>query len=99
MRDVTERTRNLRRLALVDETSARIGTTLDIGRTAEELLDVAIARLADVGAVHLLATVIDGDQHTPHSHVQKIHPRRRAAGRPACASTPTRKPTRSTPES
>ena len=63
MMDVTERVRNQRRLALVDEASARIGTTLDIRRTAEELLDVAIARLADVGSVDLLATVIDGD-HT-----------------------------------
>jgi Stage II sporulation protein E (SpoIIE)/GAF domain len=56
----------------VDEASARIGTTLDIGRTAEELLDVATARLADVGAVDLLATVIDGDQHVPHGLDQKM---------------------------
>ena len=70
--DVTERTRNQRRLALVDEASARIGTTLDITRTAEELLDVAIARLADVAAVDLLATVIDGDQHVPHALDQKM---------------------------
>src|SRR5260221_7137341 len=66
--DVTERARSQRRLALVDEASARIGTTLDIGRTAEELLDVAIARLADVGAVDLLAPAIDGDQHVPPPH-------------------------------
>jgi PAS domain S-box-containing protein len=72
MQDVTERARNQRRLALVDEASARIGTTLDIGRTAEELLDVATARLADVGAVDLLATVIDGDQHVPHALDQKM---------------------------
>jgi hypothetical protein len=31
----------------------RIGTTPDITRTAEELLDVAIPRLADAGAVDL----------------------------------------------
>ena len=59
--DITERARNQRRLALVDEASARIGTTLDIRRTAEELLDVAIPRLADVGAVDLLAAVIESD--------------------------------------
>jgi Stage II sporulation protein E (SpoIIE)/PAS fold/GAF domain len=83
--DVTERTRNQRRLALVDEASARIGTTLDIGRTAGELLDVATARLADVGAVDLLATVIDGDQHVPHAHDQKMQrvALRWPAGRPA----------------
>jgi GAF domain-containing protein len=86
MMDVTERARNQRRLSLVDEASARIGTTLDIGRTAEELLDVAIARLADVGAVDLLATVIDGGQHAPRAHDQKLMQRvalRWPAGRPA----------------
>jgi Stage II sporulation protein E (SpoIIE)/PAS fold/GAF domain len=63
MREVTEQARNQRRLALADEASARIGTTLDITRTAEELLEVAIPRLADAGSVDLLVTVIEGDQH------------------------------------
>ncbi|HEV2244520.1 MAG TPA: SpoIIE family protein phosphatase [Streptosporangiaceae bacterium] len=76
MREVTEQARNHRRLALADEASARIGTTLDITRTAEELLEVAIPRLADAGAVDLLATVIDGDQHAPHAHDQKMRLRR-----------------------
>jgi len=63
MREVTEQVRSQRRLALADEASARIGTTLDITRTAEELLDVAIPRLADAGAVDLLVAVIEGDRH------------------------------------
>src|SRR5215469_7266918 len=86
MLESTEHTHNQQRLALVDEASARIGTTLDIGRTAEELLDVAIARLADVGAVDLLAAVIDGGQHAPHAHDQTMMQRvalRWPAGRPA----------------
>jgi hypothetical protein len=83
MVDATERARNQRRLALVDEASARIGTTLDIGRTARELLDVAIAHLADVGAVDLLATVIDGGQHAPHARVMQRVALRWPAGRPA----------------
>ncbi|HEX4656964.1 MAG TPA: PAS domain-containing protein, partial [Streptosporangiaceae bacterium] len=37
MLEVTERIQSQRRLALADEASARIGTTLDITRTAEEL--------------------------------------------------------------
>jgi GAF domain-containing protein len=78
MREVTERAHNQRRLALADEASARIGTTLDITRTAGELLDVAIPRLADVGSVDLLTTVIDGDQHAPHAHDQKMRLRRAA---------------------
>ena len=72
MREVTERARSQRRLALADEASARIGTTLDITRTAEELLQVAIPRLADAGAVDLLPTVIKGDRHTRHAHDQKM---------------------------
>jgi hypothetical protein len=60
MREVTGPTRNRRRLAVTDEASARIGTTLDTTQTAQELLDVAIPRLADAGAVDLLTVVIDG---------------------------------------
>src|SRR5215469_3593371 len=69
---VVVRARNQRRLALADEASARIGTTLDITRTAQELLDVAIPRLADAGAVDLLATVIDGDRR-PHNQELRLH--------------------------
>jgi hypothetical protein len=61
MREVTGYAVNQRRLALADEASTRIGTTLDVTRTAEELLEVALPRLADVGAVDLLATVIERD--------------------------------------
>jgi len=87
MRDVTEQAQNQHRLALADEACARIGTTLDITRTAGELLDVALAHLADAGAVDLLATVIEGDQHAQHAHDQKMRLQRVAvrwpAGRPA----------------
>ena len=86
MVDITERARNQRRLALVDEASARIGTTLDIRRTAEELLDVAIPRLADVGAVDLLAAVIESDGSAPRAHDQALMQRvalRWPAGRPS----------------
>jgi hypothetical protein len=72
MREVTEQARSQRRLALADEASARIGTTLDIARTAEELLEVAIPRLADAGAVDLLATVLEGDRQAPHARDQKM---------------------------
>ena len=61
MRDVTEQALSQRRLALADQASAHIGRTLDTAQTAEELLDVAVPELADVGAVDLLGTVIDGE--------------------------------------
>jgi hypothetical protein len=61
MRDVTERALGQRRLAFADQASAHIGRALDTAQTAEELLDVAVPQLADVGAVDLLGTVIDGE--------------------------------------
>ncbi|MFD7434005.1 SpoIIE family protein phosphatase [Streptomyces sp. NPDC059861] len=49
-----------RRLALIADASARIGTTLELDRTASELADVAVPELADVAAVDLLDSVIGG---------------------------------------
>jgi hypothetical protein len=88
MREVTEQVRNRRRLALADETSARIGTTLDITRTAEELLEVAVPRLADAGAVDVLATVIEGDRHAPPAQDQEMHFQRVALRWPADSPPP-----------
>ncbi|MFD7935750.1 SpoIIE family protein phosphatase [Streptomyces sp. NPDC059755] len=65
--DVTDRHRAAveaeaarRRLALIADASARIGTTLDLERTAFELADVAVPELADVAAVDLLDAVMGG---------------------------------------
>ncbi|MEV7320765.1 SpoIIE family protein phosphatase [Streptomyces sp. NPDC093970] len=49
-----------RRLAVLAAASTRIGTTLDLERTAAELADVAVPELADVAAVDLLDTVVEG---------------------------------------
>ncbi|WP_344601179.1 SpoIIE family protein phosphatase [Streptomyces glaucus] len=49
-----------RRLALIADASTRIGTTLDLDRTARELTDVAVPELADVAAVDLLDAVVKG---------------------------------------
>ncbi|MEW2251056.1 SpoIIE family protein phosphatase [Streptomyces sp. NPDC058733] len=49
-----------RRLALIADASARIGTTLELDRTAHELADVAVPELADVAAVDLLDAVVEG---------------------------------------
>jgi PAS domain S-box-containing protein len=53
-----------RRLALIADASARIGTTLDLERTARELADVAVPELADVAAVDLLDAVVAGRRST-----------------------------------
>ncbi|MFD9004959.1 SpoIIE family protein phosphatase [Streptomyces sp. NPDC059582] len=49
-----------RRLAVIADASARIGTTLELERTACELADVAVPELADSAAVDLLEAVVEG---------------------------------------
>jgi PAS domain S-box-containing protein len=49
-----------RRLAMIADASGRIGTTLDLDRTARELADVAVPELADIAAVDLLDAVVQG---------------------------------------
>ncbi|WP_326654433.1 MULTISPECIES: SpoIIE family protein phosphatase [unclassified Streptomyces] len=60
--DVTERYRARHRLALLNEASARIGTTLDVARTANELAEVAVPDLADCVSVDLLEPVARGEE-------------------------------------
>ncbi|MET9831057.1 SpoIIE family protein phosphatase [Streptomyces sp. NPDC006385] len=52
--DFTEQYLARERLQLVNEASVRIGTTLDVTRTAQELADVCVPALADFVSVDLL---------------------------------------------
>jgi serine phosphatase RsbU (regulator of sigma subunit) len=52
------------RLQLLYEASTRIGTTLDIKRTAEELAEVAVPRFADFATVELGEPVMRGGDPT-----------------------------------
>ncbi|WP_369174655.1 SpoIIE family protein phosphatase [Streptomyces sp. R28] len=52
--DFTEHYLAQERLQLVNEASVRIGTTLDVTRTAEELADICVPALADFVSVDLL---------------------------------------------
>ncbi|WP_374984364.1 SpoIIE family protein phosphatase [Streptomyces fradiae] len=63
--DVTDRERARRRLALLNDASERIGTTLDVTRTAQELARVAVPGLADCVAVDLLEPVVGGGEPGP----------------------------------
>ncbi|WP_333764772.1 SpoIIE family protein phosphatase [Streptomyces sp. IBSBF 2390] len=63
--DVTERHRAAaeadrarRRLALIAEASTRVGTTLDVQQTADELAEIAAPALADVVAVDVLDSAL-----------------------------------------
>jgi PAS domain S-box-containing protein len=60
--DVTDRWRARERLALLSEASARIGGTLNVMRTAQELADFSVPRLADFVSVDLLEAVLHGDE-------------------------------------
>ncbi|MFI5633827.1 SpoIIE family protein phosphatase [Streptomyces sp. NPDC051664] len=63
--DVTDRHRAQRRLALLNEASVRIGTSLDVTQTARELAEVAVHGLADYCSVDLLNPVTLGDEPVP----------------------------------
>jgi PAS domain S-box-containing protein len=60
--DVTEQQRGRERLALVNEASTQIGSTLDMTRTAEELVGVAVPRFADLAMIDLLDSVVRGEE-------------------------------------
>ncbi|MEV6794090.1 SpoIIE family protein phosphatase [Streptomyces sp. NPDC051320] len=60
--DNTEQYWARRRLSVVNEASVRIGSTLDITRTAQELADVAAGRFADFATVDLLDLVLRGEE-------------------------------------
>jgi GAF domain-containing protein/anti-sigma regulatory factor (Ser/Thr protein kinase) len=52
------------RLALLNEAGTRIGTTLDVVRTAQELTELVVPRLADYVTVDLLDSVLQGEEPT-----------------------------------
>ncbi|MFJ7962151.1 SpoIIE family protein phosphatase [Streptomyces sp. NPDC096324] len=52
------------RLRLLYEASTRIGTTLDVKRTAEELAEVAVPRFADFATIELVDPVLHGGEPT-----------------------------------
>ncbi|MGY5126429.1 SpoIIE family protein phosphatase [Streptomyces nigrescens] len=53
-----------RRLELLSEASTRIGTTLDVSRTAQELAEMAVPRLADFITIDLPEAVLRGEEPT-----------------------------------
>jgi PAS domain S-box-containing protein len=60
--DVTEQYWARQRLMLLNEASTHIGTTLDVTKTAQELTDFAVPRLADLVVVDLLDSMLRGDE-------------------------------------
>ncbi|MDX3853767.1 SpoIIE family protein phosphatase [Streptomyces sp. AK02-01A] len=60
--DVTRRERARERLAILNDAGTRIGTTLDVMRTGQELADLAVPLLADFAAVDLTVSVPLGEE-------------------------------------
>ncbi len=63
--DVTRASRDRERLALLNDASVRIGSTLDVTRTGRELTEVAVPRFADFARVDLLEVLLRGDEPAP----------------------------------
>jgi PAS domain S-box-containing protein len=63
--NITEQYGARQRLTLLNEAGTRIGTTLDITRTAQELADMVVPGLADMAIVDLLDAVLGGDEPSP----------------------------------
>ncbi|MEO3756045.1 SpoIIE family protein phosphatase [Streptomyces sp. B6B3] len=84
--DTTDEFWARRRLAVLNDASVRIGSTLDVTTTAEELADVAVSGFADFVTVDLMESVILGDEPEPLTPTEPV-PFRRAAQRsvlPGC---------------
>jgi PAS domain S-box-containing protein len=64
--DVTESRRARERLAILGEASRRIGTTLDVMQTGQELADLAVPFLADYATVDLAESVPLGEEPLAH---------------------------------
>jgi GAF domain-containing protein/anti-sigma regulatory factor (Ser/Thr protein kinase) len=58
-----------RRLRLLYDASMAVGTTLDVTRTAQELVAVAVPRFADYATVDLAVSVLQGGEPAPAGSV------------------------------
>ncbi|MFJ9032763.1 SpoIIE family protein phosphatase [Streptomyces sp. NPDC102274] len=59
--DVTDRWKARELLAMVNDAGAKVGSTLDVTRTAQELADFAVPRFADFVTVDLLEPILSND--------------------------------------
>ena len=64
--DLTESRQAQERLAVLSEAGARLGSTLDVMQTSQELADLAVPLLADYAAVDLEQSVPFGEEPSAH---------------------------------
>ncbi|WP_314175206.1 ATP-binding SpoIIE family protein phosphatase [Streptomyces winkii] len=76
--DATGRQRSRRHLELRHEASVRIGRSLDVQRTTQDLADVLVPALGDLAWVNLAHAVLDGDEPPKIHGGGELHLRRTA---------------------
>ncbi|WP_171112163.1 SpoIIE family protein phosphatase [Streptomyces sp. Z423-1] len=76
--DVTEQERARARLDFLAEAGTRIGTTLDVLTTAEELAAAAVPAIADIATVDVLDGVLQGEAPRPGPVSERTRLRRAA---------------------
>lgn len=74
---IVEATATRQRLALLDQASTRIGTTLDVKVTAQELVDAVVPVFADAAVVELVEGL---DERQSFDPAQPVLTRRLAHG-------------------
>ncbi|MFI8462002.1 PAS domain-containing protein [Kitasatospora sp. NPDC085464] len=78
--DYTEQYNTRERLALLSEARTRMGTSLDVAGSADELVGVLVPRFADFVAVDLLDVVLRGGLPPPGPPIEPVTLRRAAQG-------------------
>ncbi|GAU70435.1 putative protein kinase/phosphatase [Streptomyces sp. NBRC 110611] len=86
-RAAADAARARRRLAVIADASATVGTTLDVDQTARELADVIVPELADLATVDVLDSALDGRRTAAPSHggAVRFHALAASAAHPADA--------------
>lgn len=86
--DDTEQHRARERLALLNDVSAQVGSTLDVTRTAQEMADVAVGRLADFISIDLLDSLFRGIEPRPPARAPSVCAAQRSS--PSFLASPSR---------
>ncbi|MGW6522897.1 SpoIIE family protein phosphatase [Streptomyces sp. NPDC054962] len=76
--DATQQHRARRHLELLHEASTRIGNSLDVIRTAQNLADVLVPAIGDIVAVELAESVLTGEEPPKFFGGGQLHLRRTA---------------------
>jgi PAS domain S-box-containing protein len=91
--DITERERTRSRLEILRRAGDQIGSTLEVDRTAQELVGVMVGGLADLATVDVLDSVLHGEAPAPGPMQERVTLRRVAfAVAPGKAMSPAFEP-------